>query len=361
MNTINITNNKINRHIIIKRRKKKQNDAHLRDLIFNDYPKLDMSHKEEIKMVNKRNINYNNFSNNNNISKLTSFQIPKIKINLYTINHNNKKSKTISSEKNRPISCKVHKSKEIKIIRKRNIISNYSTQYKNNSTQNKDEINQKENMTSLNYFNIIQRNNLNLLNYHLDNLINNKETSIKKIQSIQPKNNKEEILSYNNKKINIPKEKQINEYKKPIINIYKKKSIPKKYSFSINNTHKNTISDISSLTIEQKDNNKENKRIYNKLIKNQIKNNKVLKFIKNGNIIRNKNKTDLINSEDYNFINSSYNSPLAISYMLNQGINANKYINKNPISLNHKDINVFRNNYYICNYINKDTNNMTFD
>ena len=67
MNTINITNNKINRHIIIKRRKKKQNDAHLRDLIFNDYPKLDMSHKEEIKMVNKRNINYNNFSNNNNI------------------------------------------------------------------------------------------------------------------------------------------------------------------------------------------------------------------------------------------------------------------------------------------------------
>ena len=336
MNTINITNNKINRHIIIKRRKKKQNDAHLRDLIFNDYPKLDMSHKEEIKMVNKRNINYNNFSNNNNISKLTSFQIPKIKINLYTINHNNKKSKTISSEKNRPISCKVHKSKEIKIIRKKNI-------------------------TSLNYFNIIQRNNLNLLNYHLDNLINNKETSIKKIQSIQPKNNKEEILSYNNKKINIPKEKQINEYKKPIINIYKKKSIPKKYSFSINNTHKNTISDISSLTIEQKDNNKENKRIYNKLIKNQIKNNKVLKFIKNGNIIRNKNKTDLINSEDYNFINSSYNSPLAISYMLNQGINTNKYINKNQISLNHKDINVFRNNYYICNYINKDTNNMTFD
>jgi len=360
MNTINITNNKINRHIIIKRRKKKQNDAHLRDLIFNDYPKLDMSHKEEIKMVNKRNINYNNFSNNNNISKLTSFQIPKIKINLYTINHNNKKSKTISSEKNRPISCKVHKSKEIKIIRKKNIISNYSTQYKNNSTQNKYEINQKENITSLNYFNIIQRNNLNLLNYHLDNLINNKETSIKKIQSIQPKNNKEEILSYNNKKINIPKEKQINEYKKPIINIYKKKSIPKKYSFSINNTHKNTISDISSLTIEQKDNNKENKRIYNKLIKNQIKNNKVLKFIKNGNIIRNKNKTDLINSEDY-FINSSYNSPLAISYMLNQGINANKYINKNPISLNHKYINVFRNNYYICKYINKDTNNMTFD
>ena len=242
MNTINIGNSKINRHIIIKRRKKKQNEGHLRDLIFTEYPKLYMLHKDEIKENNKRKTNiFNDFSKNNiNFDKMTTLQIPKIKINLYTIIHNNKKSIAISSEKNnRPISCKVHESKEKKIIRKKNTTSNYSMQYNNNSSRlNKEKRNQNENMASFNYFNIIQRNNLNLLNTYLDRIINNKEAINKKIESSQPKDNNDVILSYNNKKINMPKEKQINEYKKPIINIYKKKSIPKKNSFSITRAFK---------------------------------------------------------------------------------------------------------------------------
>ena len=363
MNTINIGNNKINRHIIIKRRNKKQNEIHLKDLEFSEHPKLDISKKEELTLDNniKNNI-FNNFSDNNtNLDKIISLKIPKIKINLYTINHNNKKSVIISSEKNnRPISCKVHKSKEKKIIRKRNINSNYSMQCNNNSPQlNKERIEQNENMTSLSYFNIVQQNNLTLLSNHLDNLVDKKKSMNKKIQH---KNRNELILNYNNKKISIPKGKQTNEYSRQNINIYKKKSIPNKYSFSNNNTYSNTIADISYLTKEQKaKNNKDNQEIYNNLIKNRIKNNKVLKFIQDGNAIRNKNRTDLINSKNYNFINLSYNSPSAISNIPNQRINTNNYIKKNSIAFNHKDINVFRNNYYIYNYINKDTNNITFD
>ena len=362
MNTINIGDNKINRHIIIKRRNKKQNEIHLKDLEFSEHPKLDISKKEESKVDNniKNNI-FNNFSDNNtNLDKIISLKIPKIKINLYTINHNNKKSIIISSEKNnRPISCKVYKSKEKKIIRKRNTNPNYSILCNNNSSQlNKERIIQNENMTSLSYFNIVQQNNLTLLSNYLDNLVDKKKSINKKIHQ---KNRNELIFNYNNK-ISIPKGKQISEYSKQNINIYKKKSIPKKYSFSNNNTHSNTIADISYLTNEQKtNNNKGNQEIYNNLIRNKIKNNKVLKFIQDGNAIRNKNRTDLINSKDYNYINLSYNSQSAISNIPNQRINTNNNIKKKSIVFNHKDINVFRNNYYIYNYINKDTNNITFD
>ena len=83
-------------------------------------------------------------------------------------------------------------------------------------------------MSSLNYFNMAQQNNLNLLSDHLDKLLNNKK-SINR--NIQPKNDKEEKINYNNKKINQQKERPINEYinKAPNNNIYKKKSIQQKF------------------------------------------------------------------------------------------------------------------------------------
>ena len=87
MNSLNIGNNKINRHIIIKRRKKKENETHMRDLTFKEHPKLNLIEKKEIKIDNNRKIsNFNNFSNNTiNFDKLISLHIPKVKINLYTI------------------------------------------------------------------------------------------------------------------------------------------------------------------------------------------------------------------------------------------------------------------------------------
>jgi hypothetical protein len=49
MNSLNIGNNKINRHIIIKRRKKKENETHMRDLTFKEHPKLNLIEKKRNK------------------------------------------------------------------------------------------------------------------------------------------------------------------------------------------------------------------------------------------------------------------------------------------------------------------------
>ena len=129
----------------------------------------------------------------------------------------------------------------------------------NINNRNPREKNENKIISFLDYFNIVQQNNLKILITRIDNLLNKKNLTKVNIHS---KYKNEGTINY---KI---QNKIINDYgnkiPKPII--YKKKSISQKYSFSKSNTHTNTISDISSLTKDQKMSNKIEPKIYNQLL-----------------------------------------------------------------------------------------------
>ena len=372
MDSIKYNNENNKKHIIVKRRNKNQTKGKGEELSFLEFQKLNIFNNTTSKIDDKRRINNYNFNDK------MSLNIPKVKINLFTINHNNKKSITISSEKNnKPIICKVHKSKTKKTLKKRNMIldiSQYKKNLNNNSIQlkkisfdnnikngNQEDKNENKNMSYTDYFNIVQQNNLKILNNHVDNLINKKNLTKLNLHSNYKNEGK---VNYNvRNKENNNNNRIINDYTFKITkpNIYKKKSISQKYSFSKTSTHKNTISDISNLTTAQKMSNKIEPKIYNKLIKNRLKNEKIIKYIPNRNIIRNKHTTDLFNTFNSNFINYSYNSTSTLSKNNLTHINQNtEQNNKNPEELLKKDMNIYNNNYYIYNYINKNNNSFNF-
>ena len=370
MDSIKYNNENNKKHITIKRRNKNQNKEKGKELSFLEFQNLNIFNNTTSKINEKRRINNYNFNDK------MSLKIPKVNINLFTINHNNKKSITISSEKNnKPIMCKVHKSKTKKTLKKRNMIldipqnkkniNHNSIQYinisfdKNIKNRNQGEKNENKIMSFSDYFNIVQQNNLKILNNRVDNLLNKKNLTKVNLQS---KYKNEGKINYNieNKIYN---NRIINDcsFKIPKPNIYKKKSICQKYSFSKSRTHKNTISDISNLTTEQKVSNKVEPKIYNKLIKNRLKNEKIFKYIPNRNITKNKHTTDLFNTFNSNFINYSHNSTSTVlkNNLNNKTINIEENI-ENPEELGKKEMNVYSNNYYIYNYINKNNNSFNF-
>ena len=118
MDSFNLKNGKATKHIIIKRKNKNIHENQRNNLSVFEKEKLNIFNEFNINTEEKRR-NKNNFeknSNNSNFLKLFPLQRPKIKINVFPINNNNKRGITISSEKNNnPISCKVHKSKSKKI------------------------------------------------------------------------------------------------------------------------------------------------------------------------------------------------------------------------------------------------------
>ena len=370
MDSINLKNGKATKHIIIKRKNKNNHENQRSNLTIFEKEKLNIFNEFNINTEEKRR-NKNNFeknSNNSNFLKLFPLQRPKIKINVFPINNNNKRGITISSEKNNnPISCKVHKSKSKKIKRHINIaseilqnkkhISFNSNQSENNyfNNDNTEEISENKNMNFLNYFDLAQHNNLKILNERLDDLTDNKKSTKNSSQCLNYIINGNKI---NYKKRNIIQKEinNINEYKKnsTFSNIYKKKSIQQKYSFSKIRTHTNSFSEISNSTIEQKDNKQIDPKIFNQLIKNKLKHKKLFKFIpKSNNFIDKNNKESFYT---YNYNNKNSNSISSLSSIPSKNQYNKKFINKISIDLEKDDINIYKNNYYIYNYINKNSN-----
>ena len=156
---------------------------------------------------------------------------------------------------------------------------------------------------------------------------------------------------------------KINEYNykpsKP--NIYRKKTIRQKFSFSKTrtNSHSNTISDISNLTIEKKVNQQVDPKIFNQLIKNRLKNKKTLKIIPNFNNQRNRNRNIIPHTINSEYISLSSNSSSKINSSLNPQKKKKKFTKKIEIDLENDDINIYKNNFYIYNYINRDNNSST--
>ena len=228
MDSINLKNGKATKHIIIKRKNKNIHENQRSNLTVFEKEKLNIFNEFNINTEEKRR-NKNNFeknSNNSNFLKLFPLQRPKIKINVFPINNNNKRGITISSEKNNnPISCKVHKSKSKKIKRHKNIaseilknkkhISFNSNQSENNyfNNDNTEEISENKNMNFLNYFDLAQHNNLKILNERLDDLTDNKKSTKNSSQCLNYIINGNKI---NYKKRNIIQKEinNINEYKK---------------------------------------------------------------------------------------------------------------------------------------------------
>jgi len=340
---------------------------------------LTILEREKLKIVNEFNINKDEKSrnknnieiktNNSNFLKLFPLQRPKIKINIFSINNNNKRGITISSEKNnKPMSCKVHKSKSKKIKKHKNIVSDV-TQYINpisfNSIQsenyvynkNTEEISQNKNMNFLNYFNIVQHNNLITLNERLDDLTNKKISTTNSNQYLNYTINGNKI-NYNNRNVIQRGINNISEYKNKSINsnIYKKKSIKQKYSFTKIRTNTNSFSELNKSTKEQKVNKQIDPQIFNQLIKNKLKHKKLFKFIPKSNNFMDKYSNESFYTYNYNNKNLNSNSSSTLSSIPLQKKCNKKFINKISIDLEKDDINIYKNNYYICNYINKNNN-----
>ena len=353
MDSVNLKNGKTTKHIIIKRKNKNMND----DRKIN----LTILEREKLKIFNEFNINTDEKSrnknsieiktNNSNFLKLFPLQRPKIKINIFSINNNNKRGIAISSEKNnKPMSCKVHKSKSKKIKKHKNIVSDVA-QYINpiafNSIQsenyvynkNTEEISQNKNMNFLNYFNIVQHNNLITLNERLDDLTNKKISATNSSQYLNYTINGNKI-NYNNRNVIQRGINNISEYKNKSINsnIYKKKSIKQKYSFTKIRTNTNTFSELNKSTKEQK----VNKQLF--------------KFIPKSNNFMDKYSNESFYTYNYNNKNLNSNSSSTLSSIPLQKKGNKKFINKITIDLEKDDINIYKNNYYICNYINKNNN-----
>ena len=372
MDSFNLKNGKATKHIIIKRKNKNIHENQRSNLTVFEKEKLNIFNEFNINTEEKRR-NKNNFeknSNNSNFLKLFPLQRPKIKINVFPINNNNKRGITISSEKNNnPISCKVHKSKSKKIKRHINIaseilqnkkhISFNSNQSENNyfNNDNTEEISENKNMNFLNYFDLAQHNNLKILNERLDDLTNNEKSKKNSSQCLNYIINGNKI-NYKNRNIIQKEINNINEYKKnsTFSNIYKKKSIQQKYSFSKIRTHTNSFSEIINSTIEQKENKQIDPKIFNQLIKNKLKHKKLFKFIPKSNNFIDKNNKESFYTYNYNNKNLNSNSLSSLSSLPSKKQYNKKFINKISIDLEKDDINIYKNNYYIYNYINKNSN-----
>ena len=368
MDSNNRQKEKNKKHIIIKRKNKIQNEDNKKDLAFNGKYNPNI-----FKTLNVKNENNDNKINKSNYDKMISLKRPLIRINLVSTNENNQKRISISSEKkNKPISYKVHKSKPKKIDKMRNMNTNIYEYKKNlnhnsiqlaknfftNADESSEQIFKNNNISFSNYFNIAQQNNLKVLDNHLDNLIKNKKTILKK-GALQ----NETKTNYINGNIKQKEFNKINEYNykpsKP--NIYRKKTIRQKFSFSKTrtNSHSNTISDISNLTIEKKVNQQVDPKIFNQLIKNRLKNKKTLKIIPNFNNQRNRNRNIIPHAINSEYISLSSNSSSKINSSLNPQKKKKKFTKKIEIDLENDDINIYKNNFYIYNYINRDNNSST--
>ena len=325
MDSNNRQKEKNKKHIIIKRKNKIQNEDNKKDLAFNGKYNPNIFKTSNVKNDNNNKINKSNYD------KMISLKRPLIRINLVSTNENNQKRISISSEKkNKPISYKVHKSKPKKIDKMRNMNTNIYEYKKNlnhnsiqlaknfftNADESSEQIFKNNNISFSNYFNIAQQNNLKVLDNHLDNLIKNKKTILKK-GALQ----NETKTNYINGNIKQKEFNKINEYNdkpsKP--NIYRKKAIRQKFSFSKTrtNSHSNTISDISNLTIEKKVNQQVDPKIFNQLIKNRLKNKKTLKIIPNFNNQRNRNRNIIPHTINSEYISLSSNSSSKINSSLN--------------------------------------------
>lgn len=347
-----------NRHIKIKRKNKRLNEDKIHNLsLYEIYePRLfnNLNNKKEGNILGVNNLH---------IEKITAIQRPKIKINLFSINNNNQRSVNISSEKNnKTISCKIHKSKPKKDKKTNNLIidiSKYKTNINHNSIhleknifnktfENNEQRKKNKNMSFLNYFDLIQQNNLKTLNEHLEKIVN-----INKIKL--DKSNEKNDKTMNPKIIN-----NINGYnnKQPKPNIYIKKPTKQKCSFSKSktNTHTNTISDLNSFTTEQIVNNQRETEIFNQSIKNKLENKKLSKIIPKYNYDRNKYRNAFLNTYNSDYINLSSNSTSKISSISNKNYKTKKFPKKIKIDLERDDINIYKNNYFIYNYIGKDNN-----
>ena len=372
MDCNNQKNGKATKHIIIKRKNKNIHENQRDNLTVVEKEKLNICNEFNIdtEEKNRKKNNFEKNSNNSNLLKLFPLQRPKIKINLFSINNNNKRGLAISSEKNnKPMSCKVHKSKSKKIKKHISIaseikqnkkhISFNSKQSENNyfNTDNIEEISENKNMNFFNYFELAQHNNLKILNERLDDLTNNKKPTKNSSQCLNyiKYGNK---INYNNRNIIQKGINNINEYKKnlTISNIYKKKSIQQKYSFSKIRTHTNPFSEISNSTTEHKENKQIDPKIFNQLIKNKLKHKKLFKFVPKSNNFIDKNNKESFYTYNYDNKNLNSNSLSSISSIPSKKQYNKKIINKISIDLEKDDINIYKNNYYIYNYINKNTN-----
>ena len=332
MDSFNLKKDKNKKHIIIKRRKKKTDEEQMDNLTFYGQPILNLSNSNtNKKLENHKNININNKKN-------ISLKIPKVNINLFTIENNNKKRISISSEKNnKPITCKVHKSKSKKTKKNMSLNLSDNTKIFNHNSiksnisfgvniENIEQIFRKKNISNLNNYNIAQKINLKILDENIDNLIDNKK-EVNSKQSLQTCK-KEEKAIYKNKNIKLKAYNTINLFNNKLSkqNIYKKKQISQKFSFSKNNTFANTISDISALSTEKVQNHIDTK-IYNESLKNRMKNSKIIKYIPNPCGLRNNNRNDLFKKYNYNSINLNLN-PSTISSISNQKIKNKSFIDK---------------------------------
>ena len=370
MDSVNLKNGKTTKHIIIKRKNKNMNDDRKSNLTILEREKLKIFNEFNINTDEKSRNKNNNVkkTNNSNFLKLFPLQRPKIKINIFSINNNNKRGIAISSEKNnKPMICKVHKSKSKKIKKHKNIVSDV-TQYINpiafNSVQsennvynkNTEKISQNKNMNFLNYFNIVQHNNLITLNERLDDLTNKKISATNSSQYLNYINGNK--INYNNRNVIQRGINNISEYKNKSINsnIYKKKSIKQKYSFTKIRTNTNSFSELNKSTKEQKVNKQIDPQIFNQLIKNKLKHKKLFKFIPKSNNFMDKYSNESFYTYNYNNKNLNSNSSSTLSSIPLQKKCNKKFINKISIDLEKDDINIYKNNYYICNYINKNNN-----
>ena len=327
---------KINKHIIIQRKKRnllipislqneRKNTPFLKPL--NKNISSNILNKQDEKLQLDNNIYQNLVNSHNMIEERILLEKPKIKIKMNSLNNNNINKNTVSSEKNNnQIICKIHKLKPQttknfngKIINlSKSIIKNNRVNKinygiidlnKNDSDSNKMKIELENKIKSyIDYYNIMQEKTLNNLSNHLDFLIGKKTQS----KSEHPYANRDNdgINNYNiMEKVKSEKELNMNDDTKKNIcntNIYRKKIQRKKNC----GTNTNTFSDTNFLTFEFKNSiNSDKSDILNincnNGINNKLRPNRTFKYISNINNNSNYNEEEQFSESTNNYKTNS--------------------------------------------------------